>query len=144
MRLTFLFHWCQHIFVLCLFYNMGPFRTWQRFVSLLSPVWRFAFYTSCSFNLCISHKTSAWQSCSCFLSWISLFLSPTWPRLSLPCRSLKARSSWGPRGPGTWRWMTWKTMMTISSPPRNHWRTREGWAQRKGGLGRGQLARVTS
>lgn len=80
---------------------------------------------------------------SCFLSCFSRFLSPTWPRLSLPCCSLKARSSWGPKGPGTWRWMTWKTMMTISSPPRNHWRTREGWAQRKGGLGRGQLAGAT-
>lgn len=55
--------------------------------------------------------------------------------LSLACCSLKERSSWGQKGPGTWRWMTWKTMMTISSPPRNHWSTREGWAQRKGGWG---------
>lgn len=53
--------------------------------------------------------------------------------LSLACCSLKERSSWGQKVPGTWRWMTWKTMMTISSPPRNHWSTREGWAQRKGG-----------
>lgn len=69
-----------------------------------------------------------------FLSF-SCAVSPTWPRsvpLSLACCSLKERSSWGQKGPGTWGWMTWKTMMTISSPPRNHWSTREGWAQRKG------------
>lgn len=79
-----------------------------------------------------------------FLSF-SFAVSSTWPvcSLSLACCSLKERSSWGQKGPGTWRWMTWKTMMTISSPPRNHWSTREGWAQRKGGWA-GKQAREPS